>query len=139
MQKSRRLFFNIVSGILAAAAGMVIFFNQRELSQLRKENQELLLRQEKESAESTRESGLIQLMSQVLKKLEDEISKSPTQTASDETIQQVAALSYSFTSNKFLTHDSTTHFPLSTGRGQLLAMLLRMKMDTASVEKIKRP
>ena len=136
MQKSGKLFFKIAIGILAIGAGLVLYLNQRELIRLKKENQQVMLTQEKEKQEAIRQNGMMELMSHVLNKMEADLQQHPDRMLSDTMIRQIASLSYALTSYQYTDQDSTTPFPLSTARGQLLLMLANTEMDTLSFQKI---
>lgn len=86
--------------------------------------------------DSGRHSGLINLMNLVLANVSEELGKTQERTLSDETIKQIVALSYSFTSHKYLGHDGIPANMRSPERGQLLLLLNTMQIDSGSLHKI---
>lgn len=89
-----------------------------------------------EAIEYLRQSGLGDLMGNVLKKAEDEIKLDPKRSLTDGTIAQIAALSYSFKPYKLTEGDSSFKKLLSPERGQLLLMLAGMNMDSVSFNRV---
>jgi uncharacterized protein YjbI with pentapeptide repeats len=102
--------------------------------QMYDDKKELALKDE--AIEYLRQSGLGNLMSNVLRKAEDEVKQDPYRRLTDATIAQIEALSYSFKPYKLTEGDSSFLKLLSPERGQLLLMLSGMNMDSVSFAKV---
>lgn len=86
--------------------------------------------------DSVRQSGLVNVMGSLLEKAEQEIDQRQDHTLSDATIMQLTALSDGFRPYAILKGDQLSTNEYSPERGHLLLMLLGMKMDSSSWQKI---
>jgi len=134
MKENRNLLIGIVLGALMAGALSFLFLN--ELVKAQTQYQQLHIAQQAELIESIRKSGLLNLMSNVLDKIDDELKNNPKRMLSDETIARITALSYSFKPYTHFEGDSLSEKKLSPERGQLLLVLSRMNIDSGSLHKI---
>lgn len=86
--------------------------------------------------DSGRQHANLNLMNIVLANVSEELENTQEKKLSDETIEQIAALSYSFTSHKYLGSDGIPANTRSPERGQLLLLLTSMHIDSGSLNKI---
>ncbi len=124
----------IILGVLAI--GMLIFRQNRlNEEQFRLQNekitQQLLL------LESSRHSNVNVLMDNLFDRIDEELKESPGRTLSDETIDRIVALNYSFQPYQYMKGDSLNNKKLSPERGQLLVLFSSLKLDSSSFHKIK--
>ena len=120
-------------------AGLLIVFLLFKLSEwftIQAKYHQTQIAQKAELIESTRLSGLVNLMSNVMDKIDDELQNNPKRILSDETIARIAALSYSFESHLHINGDTSSAPKLSPERGQLLLMISKMNLDSGSLKKI---
>lgn len=127
-----RLFFFMLVGVWLALAGY--WLNNRNEKQTLQ--QQLQTAQQAELIATTRNSGLLAWMSQVLGKAEEELSKNSDHTLSDATIATLAALSYSFKPYNRMEDDSVMTKEISPERGTLLLAITRMQLDSVTRRKI---
>lgn len=134
---SRNLFIGLIFGALVAGIiSFVIFRKQKELLHLSMQQQQEQIEQQSRLIESFRQSNYAHLMSNVLNKVDEDLRTNQDRTLSDETIGRIAALSYSLRSHMINEGDSTYLYLPSPERGQLLLMLIKMNIDTASLNKV---
>jgi uncharacterized protein YjbI with pentapeptide repeats len=132
--QTKHFLTGLILGILIA--GGVSFFFLNKLSGTQKQEEKLQAAHQAELAEAERRSGLVNLMGNIMNKIDEEFKQNPRRVLSDETIGRIAALSYSFVPHRDLVRDSSSEKILSPERGQLLLMLSKLKMDSASFKKI---
>lgn len=136
---SRNLFIGLILGaLIAGIVSLVIFRKQKELVNSMLLQQQEQIEQQSRLIESFRQSNNANLMSNVLNKADEDLRNNPNRSLSDETIGRIAALSYSFRSHVIAGEDSTSLYRPSPERGQLLLMLTKMNIDTASLKKIMK-
>ncbi len=128
----------MVLGICIAGAVSFLyladFMKARYAVQLRL--QQSYIDQQAAMIDSGRQHEMLNLMNIVLANVSEELEKTQERKLSDETIEQIAALSYSFTSHKYLGNDGIPANTRSPERGQLLLLLTSMHMDSGSLNKI---
>ena len=138
MKSSKSLFLGILIG--ASLAGMAGYlYIPRMAKQWSKplvETQQKQITEQAEMIEYLRQSGLGSLLSDMLKKVEDELKQNPKRQLSEGTIEQIKSLSYTFKPYKYVDGDSLMKRKVSPERGQLLLMLSGMHMDSVSFNKI---
>ncbi len=98
--------------------------------------QNILTEQKSALIESERNSSLVHLMANILDKIDNELIDNSKRVLSNETIERIVALSYSFKPYRYLIGDSLSE-KYSPERGQLLLALSKMNLDSSSFDKIK--
>ena len=134
MNHFRSILISILIGALLAGASVYFWMNGKIKSQEALQSQ--LLSQKEDQIEATRNSSLVRLMANVLDLMDDELKANPRRILSDETIERVAALCYSFRPYTHPEGDSLGAKKLSPEKGQLLLAISSMRMDSASLHKI---
>ncbi len=86
--------------------------------------------------DSGRQIGMINMMNIILANVHEELGKTTERKLSDETIEQIAALSYSFNSHVYLESHGIPPHQRSPERGQLLLLLTTMQIDSGCLHKI---
>jgi uncharacterized protein YjbI with pentapeptide repeats len=127
------LFF-MLTGVLM----VFLFLRHNELIKTKTMLEKIQLARQTELIETTRNSGLVKWMAQVLQQADEELKTRPGKNLSEETIDRISALSYSFKPYAHVIGDSISLTPLSPERGQLLMVLSRMDMDSVSFSRIMR-
>ncbi len=114
---------------------------QTKLSQ----NQNELIRHQLQLEESNRRGALVVLMSNIMDKIDDEISAQQNQYSassmpkfklSQSLIGQIVALSHSFKPYRYLDGNAPITRPLSPERGQLLITLTLLPLDSTTLDRI---
>ncbi len=98
--------------------------------------EQMQMAKQAELIDSIRHSGMATILCNVLDKVDAELSTSQNRMLSDETIARIAAVSYSLISHIHNESDSVPGKIVSPERGELLLMLSKMKIDSASLKKI---
>jgi len=98
--------------------------------------QDILTEQKSALIESERNSSLVHLMANILDKIDNELIDNSKRVLSNETIDRIVALSYSFKPYRYFIGDSLSE-KYSPERGQLLLALSKMNLDSSSFDKIK--
>lgn len=93
-------------------------------------------RRQMELLGSIQQSHMVPAMEHVLKILRQEAERNPQRTLTDETIAQIAALSYSLKPYRYQDDDPGSIRILSPERGQLLLMLVGVDLDTGTMRSI---
>lgn len=128
----------MISGICIAGAVSFLYLSdvlkQKYMAQIRL--QQSHIDQQAATIYSGTQMGMINLMNLVLANVSEELEKTQERKLSDETIEQIAALSYSFISHRYLDNDGLPTNTRSPERGQLLLMLTTMHIDSGSLNKI---
>src|SRR5258706_11478615 len=101
-KKNKNLLLGIVVIALIGWTLIILIFKQQQLLKTQTQQRQRQIDQQAELIESTRQSGLVTLMSHLLDKIDSELQQSPKRILRDETITQIGALSYSFRSHEFL-------------------------------------
>ncbi len=138
MKQNRKFLLGVVFGICITGTASFLylsdFIKQKYAAQIRL--QQSHIDQQAARIDSGRHIGMINLMNLVLANVSEELGKTPERYLSDETIEQIAALSYSFISHKYLDNDGLPVNTRSLERGQLLLLLTTMHIDSGSLHKI---
>lgn len=136
MKAKRKLIFGITLCVLIIGSAVSLFLqNKKLISQVHA--QQMQIAHQTVWMDSMRRSGLVNLMSDILVKTDDEIRHSPNHSLSEERIAGIEALSFLLKPYASFQGDSLSKKKQSPERGQLLLMLSRMNMDSASFHKIK--
>ena len=136
MKENRKLLTGILIGALLASVS--VFLYMKNLHESRFENQQLLISQQAELADSIRNSGLPGLVSAVLNKIDADLKDNPKRRLSDETIASISTMCYIAKPYLIPEGDSLSTTKLSPERGQLLLFLSGMNIDSGSMQKIKQ-
>lgn len=123
--------------VLGGSVSSFLIFKQNEKFKTQTNYLNKKIGEQTELIESVRKGSLVHLMSNILDKVDDELKNNPTRTLSDETIERIAALSYSFQPYNFIEGDSLSAKKYSPERGQLLLALSKTNMDSSSFDQIK--
>ncbi|MGB3079591.1 MAG: pentapeptide repeat-containing protein [Saprospiraceae bacterium] len=134
MKQNKNLFIGIVIGALIS--GVLSFFILNKLSKAQVHFQQMQITEQAELIDSIRHSGMAILLCNILDKVDAELATNPKRLLSDETIARIAAVSYSLISHIQNDSDSVPGKIVSPERGELLLMLSKMKIDSASLKKI---
>jgi uncharacterized protein YjbI with pentapeptide repeats len=142
---------------LGGLTGTLLLMNQNallEAQNVKIDSQTILMQKQTELAqrqmsleEASRRSALVVLMSNIMDKVDREIEnqqKGLSQSQkekiryrlSQSLIGQIAALSHSFKSYRYMEGDTLIERPLSPERGQLLMTLTLLPLDTATLNKV---
>ena len=122
---------------IAGAAGyfyLSYLMQQKYTAQI--ELQQSRIDQQAATIDSGRHISMLNMMNIVLANVNEELGKTTARKLSDETIEQIAALSYSFNSHVYLESDGIPANKRSPERGQLLLLLTTMHIDSGSLHKI---
>lgn len=124
--------------ILIAGVCSIIYVLFSKYKSLRSQSlqQQSIIKSQNQLVDSLRVRSLSNLMPQILSKVEEELKHNPVRALSEETIQEIAALSYTLTPYARFEGDSMSNRKLSPERGQLLLMLAKLNLDTASYHRI---
>lgn len=121
--------------VLVFAVGYLYFQRTSLQSQTEYQNKKLALQEAQ--LEATRSSALVPLMSELLRKADEELKASSNRSLSDSLINKIAVLSRSLKPYRLILGDSLSTEKFSPERGQLLIMLLTMDIDSASFAQLK--
>jgi uncharacterized protein YjbI with pentapeptide repeats len=122
--------------IMGGIVSSFLIYKQNESFKSQTKYQRTRIAQQSELIASTRRSGLVLLMNNLLNRIDDELNDNPKRNLSDETIARIAGLSNSFKPYTYVEIDSLSDKKLSPERGQLLLALSNMNIDTGSLIKI---
>ena len=140
MKQNRKFLYGTLLGICIAGVAGFFYLSaiiqqkytaQIQLQQSQIDRQTALL-------DSGRQVGMINRMNIVLANVSKELDQTRERKLSDETIEQIAALSYSFTSHLYLDYDGIPSNMRSPERGQLLLLLSSMHIDTGCLKHIMK-
>jgi uncharacterized protein YjbI with pentapeptide repeats len=123
--------------VLGASISAGLIYRQSAFLQRENQLQKELFTEQAQVLEASRSANLTALMHQVFDKIDQELEQSPSRSLSEETIDRLVALNYSFKPRKYWTGDSLSVEKLSPERGQLLVLMSALNMDTLSFEAIK--
>lgn len=138
MKQNKKFLFGILLGICIAGAVSILYLSdsmkQKYTAQIQLQQSQI----DRQAAmiDSGIQIGMIDRMNIVLANVSKELGETQERKLSDETIEQIAALSYSFLSHTYLDHDGVPADARSPERGQLLMLLTTMHIDTGSLKKI---
>ena len=140
MKANKSLLIGILIGAsLAGLAGYLCIPRMaKQWSKPLIQEQQKRITEQAEMIEYLRQSGLGSLLSDMLKKVEDELAQNQHRQLGEGTIDQIKALSYTFKPYKYVDGDSLMKRKVSPERGQLLLMLSGMNMDSVSFNSILR-
>lgn len=124
--------------MLSAIFSVVSIYNQSTFLKKENEAQKALVLEQAQVLEATKSANLTALMHQLFDKMDAELKENPTRRLSEETIERLVALNYSFRPRKFWKSDRLSEERLSPERGQLLLLLAKLDLDTSSFEAIKQ-
>jgi uncharacterized protein YjbI with pentapeptide repeats len=121
--------------ILITGTLIFVIFRQNRIIEKQAAYQLSQEKAQAEMMETIRKTGHADMLANMLNQIDTDLRDDPDRKLSDETISRIAALCYAFqpTGN---TTDSATAIKLSPERGQLLLMLTRMNIDSASFRKV---
>ena len=140
MKQNRKFLYGTLLGICIAGVAGFFYLSaiiqqkytaQIQLQQSQIDRQTALL-------DSGRQVGMTNRMNIVLANVSKELDQTRERKLSDETIEQIAALSYSFTSHLYLDYDGIPSNMRSPERGQLLLLLSSMHIDTGCLKHIMK-
>ncbi|MFK8007554.1 MAG: pentapeptide repeat-containing protein [Saprospiraceae bacterium] len=127
-----------LSLILAGGfASSFLFFQQNKFSKIQEQQQHKKSAEQFELEATTRKSNSLILMNNLFDKIEDELENNPNRKLSDEMIERIAALNFSFKPYKYFDGEKFSKRKWSPERGQLLLSLTKMKIDSSSFNHIK--
>jgi len=134
MKENSKFFIGLFLGVLLGGGLSYVYLAEKnkshaQLYQMEMEQQATLI-------EATRDSGQMVLMGNLLDKIDEELKDNPARILSDETIERIEALSYTFQSHPYVEGDSASIKNRNPGRGYLLLTLSKLKLDSASMQKI---
>lgn len=138
MKENRKFLYGILLGISITGAASFLFLSDimkhKYMAQIRLQQSQI----DRQAAliDSGRQIGMINRMNIVLANVSKELDETQERKLSDETIEQIAALSYSFLSHMYLDNDGIPAAARSPERGQLLLLLTTMHIDSGSLNKI---
>lgn len=124
----------IVCGGLASS---FLFFKQYEFSKNKIYHLDQQSTEQLELMASTRKSNALVLMNNLFEKIDTELKNNPKRILSDEVIERIATLNYSFEPYKYLEGNQLSEKKWSPERGQLLLMLTKMNIAPSSFNQIK--
>ncbi|MFK7770867.1 MAG: pentapeptide repeat-containing protein [Saprospiraceae bacterium] len=137
-QKKSFLSFLTLSLILAGGfVSSFLFFQQSRFSKIQAQQQHKKLAEQFELETTTRKSNSLILMNNLFDKIEEELKSNANRMLSDEMIERIAALNYSFKPYSYFDGEKFSGKKWSPERGQLLLSLAKMKMDSTSFSQLK--
>ena len=124
--------------ILIAGVCTIIYVLFSKYKSLRSQSlqQQSIIQSQNQLVDSLRVRSLSNLMPQILSKVEEELKNSPDRALSEETILEIAALSYSLTPYARFEGDRISKGKFSPERGQLLLVLTRLNLLPATIRRI---
>ena len=127
----------------AGLLGSVLLYNQNELLEKQNEKidtQNLKIDSQIQLEESSRRGNLIVMMSNVMDKVDEELTRDwnndEVRNLSPQLIGRIVALSYSFRPYRFWQDSMLIEKPLSPERGQLLLALVNSDLDSLTYRNI---
>ena len=135
----RQLVIGFVLGVIVACA-VAVFVNRERYAALRDQIDLLQAVHDHQAAviDSMQVSGMAGWMRDLLARAADEVQRASAGVLSTSTIDQIAELSAALKPYRQWDGDSVSQQLLSPERGQLLKLLLRMPLDSASQSEICR-
>ncbi len=127
------LSFILIGGLTSS----FLFFQQNKFSKIKAEQLNKKLAEQFELEATTRKSNSLILINNLFDKIDTELKNNPTRILSDETIERIAALNYSFEPYQYFDGEKFSKKKWSPERGQLLLMLARTEMDSVAFSQIK--
>lgn len=133
MKEKRFLLISLIFGILIAG---VLLYYYKENKSLRAQAHEQTVQMARQEVliDSLRRSGLGNMMSDIMSKVDDELKNNPDRNLSDERIASIVALCNLLKPYSFTPGDRANKY--SPERGQILLMLLALNIDSVSFHKI---
>ena len=132
-----------ILGLLIALIPTILLWQQNQkIEEQTKlfENQNEKIDAQIQLEESSQRGNLIVLMSNIMDKVDDELTRDwnndEKRNISPQLIGRIAALSYSFRPYRFWQDSSLIEKPLSPERGQLLLALVKSDLDTLTYQNI---
>jgi uncharacterized protein YjbI with pentapeptide repeats len=122
--------------VIGGATSTYLIYRQGELLRKISTSQNAKVFMLAEMIQSSRSRSMSFVMNDILNKIDAEIRTHPTGQLSDETIDRIVALCYSFQPYPHLEGDSLSDRKLSPERGQLLQSLVLMKVDSGSLRRL---
>ena len=137
--KTSRLIWALIALfiVLGGLVSSFVFFKQNADLKGQVQEQELQIRQQAERIEAGEKNNMAALMSTTFAQIDKELNQSLERSLSEETIERIAVLGYSFKPYQSLEGDSLSEKKLSPERGQLLLALSKMNMDSISFASVK--
>lgn len=126
----------IILIVAVSIVGSMLIFKQKKIAEWQSEIEKNKIAQQSELVKSIKQGNLIVLMSDILNQVNTEMKEPSNDSLSEETINRIAALSYSFKPYRSIEGEIMTGKMLSSERGQLLLSLSKMNIDSASFSKI---
>lgn len=123
--------------VVGGFASSFLFFQQTKFSKIHAEQQHKKLAEQFELEATTRKSNSLILMNNLFDKIEEDLKSHPKRMLSDEMIERIATLNYSFEPYQYFDGEKFSEKKWSRERGQLLLSLAKMKIDTSSFNQIK--
>jgi uncharacterized protein YjbI with pentapeptide repeats len=123
--------------IAGGFASSFLFFQQNKFSKIQAEQQHIKLAEQFELEATTRKSNSLNLINNLFDKIEKELQAHPKRMLSDEMIERIATLNYSFEPYQYFDGEKFSEKKWSPERGQLLLSLAKMKIDSSSFNQIK--
>jgi uncharacterized protein YjbI with pentapeptide repeats len=123
---------------IGAITSAVVMLRQNRIIVDQTERQDRRFGELTEITQSIRQNNQVNLMSNVLNQVEEELNSNPPRKLSDPVIARIAALSFSFKPYRYFENDTLSENELSPERGQLLVALALMNIDSTSFDKIKK-
>ena len=125
--------FIVVGGLVSSFLfSKQIEFSKNQIQHIDKQTSEQL-----EVMASMRKSNALVLMNNLFEKMDGELKNNPKRILSNEIIERIAALNYSFEPYRYLEGNRLSEKKWSPERGQLLLMLAKMNIDSSSFNQIK--
>ena len=138
--KSYSLLWVLVSTIIVVGglASSFLFFKQNEFSKNQIHQVDKQSAEQLELIASTRKSNALVLMNSLFEKIDKELKNNPEKILSDQLIERIAALNYSFEPYRYFIGNQLSEKKWSPERGQLLLMLAKTNIDSSSFNQIKQ-
>ena len=123
--------------LLGGFASSFLFFQQNKFFKIQKEQLNSKLAKQFELEASTRKSNSLILINNLLDKIQNELNSNPKRILSEETIERITTLNYSFEPYRYFKGEKFSKKKWSPERGQLLLSLTKMKIDSSSFNYLK--
>lgn len=135
MPADKKISFTLL--VIALLTGAVIFLylqNQKLNSKLTRSHTNM--QRLEITLDSLRRVDMVNMVSTVLNKVDDELNANPKRTLSEERIASIVALCFYLKPYHVFENDSLSKKALSPDRGYILTMLSKMNIDSASLDSI---
>jgi len=123
--------------LVGGFASSFLFFQQNKFSKIKANQQHKKLAEQFELEATTRKSNALILMNNLFDKIEEELKNNPKRMLSDEMVERIATLNYSFKPYQYFDGEKFSKKKWSPERGQLLLSLAKMNIDSSSFNQIK--